>query len=64
MASKNDITGDSIHSKTASDAFRNNFDKIVWGKKNDKKDNPAAETVQSSEHGDVVVQGFQSDTTS
>lgn len=32
MASKNDITGDSIHTKATSDAYRDNYDRI-FGKK-------------------------------
>ena len=32
MASKNDITGDSLISKTNSKAYENNYD-LIWGKK-------------------------------
>lgn len=36
MASRNDITGDRIATKTASEAYRNNYD-LIFGRK-DKKD--------------------------
>lgn len=36
MATKNDITGDSIRTKTVSDAFRSNYD-AIFGKKDENK---------------------------
>ena len=33
MATKNDVTGDSIPSKSSSKAFLDNYDKIDWSKK-------------------------------
>jgi|LakMenEpi03Aug12_release.lakeMendotaPanAssembly.Ray.scaffolds.fasta_scaffold133810_3 hypothetical protein len=39
MATKNDITGDAIQTKLASDLYRQNWDKI-FGKKDKKKDGP------------------------
>lgn len=36
MASRNDITGDTIATKTVSEAYRNNYD-LIFGRK-DKKD--------------------------
>lgn len=48
MAAKNDITGDSIQTRTVSDTYRNNYD-LIFRKKtanDDKKDQPDAnETV-------------------
>lgn len=48
MAAKNDITGDSIQTRTVSDTYRNNYD-LIFRKKtanDDKKDRPDAnETV-------------------
>lgn len=32
MAAKNDITGDSIQTRTVSDSYRNNYD-LIFGKK-------------------------------
>ena len=37
MATKNDVTGDAIQTKLASDAYRQNWEKI-FGKKKKKKD--------------------------
>ena len=36
MATKNDVTGDAIQTKLASDAYRQNWEKI-FGKKDKKK---------------------------
>lgn len=36
MATKNDITGDTISTKHNSDSFVNNYDLIDWGKKDEK----------------------------
>ena len=36
MATKNDVTGDTIQTKLASDAYRQNWEKI-FGKKDKKK---------------------------
>lgn len=36
MATKNDVTGDTIQTKISSDLYRQNWDKI-FGKKNKKK---------------------------
>ena len=33
MVAKNDITGDAIQTKSASNAYRDNYD-LIWGKKN------------------------------
>jgi len=33
MAAKNDITGDSIQTRTVTDTYRNNYD-LIFGKKN------------------------------
>lgn len=35
MATKNDITGDALISKTNTDAYRNNYDRIFGKKKKD-----------------------------
>ena len=37
MATKNDITGDSLISKTNSEAYRNNYD-AIFGKKGNKNE--------------------------
>ena len=43
MATKNDITGDSIQTKTVSNAYRDNYD-LIWGKKTpQQKDDARAE---------------------
>lgn len=34
---KNDITGDTLKSKETSDSYRDNYDKIVWNKNKNKK---------------------------
>jgi hypothetical protein len=36
MTTKNDVTGDRLISKTASDAYRDNWERI-FGKKNERK---------------------------
>lgn len=36
MATKNDVTGDSIRSKSSSKAYRDNYDRIFRKKKKDK----------------------------
>ena len=36
MAAKNDITGDSIQTRTVTDTYRDNYDRIFGKKKNDK----------------------------
>lgn len=36
MATKNDITGDSIQTRGVSDSYRNNYD-LIWGKKKKEK---------------------------
>lgn len=41
MAAKNDITGDSIQTRTITDTYRNNYD-LIFGKK--KKQNDDATT--------------------
>lgn len=41
MATKNDVTGDTIQTKLASDAYRQNWEKI-FGKKKKKKDDQRA----------------------
>ena len=33
MVTRNDITGDAIQTKSASSAYRDNYD-LIWGKKN------------------------------
>ena len=33
MVARNDITGDAIQTKSASSAYRDNYD-LIWGKKN------------------------------
>lgn len=38
MATKNDITGDSLISKTNNESYRNNYD-LIFGKKDKKKEN-------------------------
>jgi len=38
MATKNDITGDALISKTNTDAYRNNYDAIFGKKTKEKKD--------------------------
>ncbi len=43
MATKNDITGDAIQTKLASDLYRQNWEKIFGNKKKKKKeDGPRA----------------------
>lgn len=37
MAAKNDITGDSIQTRTVSETYRNNYDLIFGKKKKDEK---------------------------
>lgn len=44
MAATNDITGDSIQTKVASEAYRNNYD-LIFRKKKDEE--PQSEVVQS-----------------
>lgn len=41
MATKNDVTGDAIQTKVASDLYRQNWDSI-FGKKKKKKDGQRA----------------------
>lgn len=41
MATKNDVTGDTIQTKQTSDLYRQNWEKI-FGKKKKKKDGPRA----------------------
>lgn len=46
MTAKNDITGDSIRSKTSSDAYRSNYD-LIFGKNKsqiDSKDDELTDT--------------------
>jgi len=38
MATKNDVTGDSIKTKTNSKKYRDNWDRIFGNKKKEKKD--------------------------
>ena len=45
MASRNDITGDRIATKTASDAYRNNYD-LIFGRKDKKQSDQSAECKQ------------------
>ena len=47
MATKNDITGDSIQTRGVSDAYRDNYD-LIWGKKDKKK--------KESDNDEVCVQ--------
>lgn len=49
MATKNDVTGDAIQTKLASDLYRQNWEKI-FGKKDKKKDGQrrSAKKVQPS----------------
>lgn len=42
MTTKNDITGDSIHSKASGEAYRNGYD-AIWG----KKDKPKSEAMEA-----------------
>ena len=44
MAAKNDITGDSIQTRTVTDTYRNNYD-LIFGKK--KKQNDDATTTDN-----------------
>lgn len=48
MATKNDITGDSIQTRATSDAYRDNYDRI-FGKKDKPEPSPAAEVVETTE---------------
>ena len=50
MATKNDITGDSLISKTNSEAYRNNYDAIFGkkGKKYEQRTGRVDEQVESS----------------
>lgn len=41
MAAVNDVTGDKIKTKGNSDKFRDNFDTIDWGKKEDESSEKA-----------------------
>lgn len=45
MASRNDITGDRIATKTASDAYRTNYE-TIFGRKDQKRSGPASECKQ------------------
>jgi hypothetical protein len=45
MASRNDITGDRIATKTASDAYRSNYE-TIFGHKDQKQSGPASECKQ------------------
>ena len=47
MATKNDITGDSIQTRGVSNAYRDNYD-LIWGKKDKKK--------KESDNDEVCVQ--------
>jgi len=38
MASKNDVTGDSIQTRISSESYRSNYDKIFSKKKTEEKD--------------------------
>ena len=46
MATKNDITGDSIQTRGVTDNYRNNYD-LIWGKKTpQEKDDAKAEDAE------------------
>lgn len=49
MATRNDITGDSIKSKQATNSFRSGYDMIDWSKKGSK------ETVLQNQHGSHAI---------
>lgn len=45
MAAKNDITGDSIQTRTVTDTYRNNYD-LIFGKKKRNDSETTADPVQ------------------
>lgn len=53
MATKNDITGDSIQTRGVSDAYRDNYE-LIWGKKDKKKVENDEIPVQIQTERDVV----------
>ena len=44
MASKNDITGDTIATRQITDSYRDNFDRIFRKKKDEPTNDPVRET--------------------
>ncbi len=57
MVAKNDITGDSIQSKGASDAYRDNYDRIFRNKDNTGTDKSEFQDVLSTE--DCVIDALE-----
>jgi len=49
MATKNDITGDEIKTKTVTDAYRNNYDRIFR-----KKETTYEEQILKNEYQDIL----------
>lgn len=52
MATKNDITGDFIKSKPASDQFDRNYDQIDWSNKIEKLEEIMNEVIK--DHGELL----------
>ena len=52
MATKNDITGDFIKSKPASDQFDRNYDQIDWSNKMEKLEEIMNEVIK--DHGELL----------
>jgi hypothetical protein len=57
VVAKNDITGDSIQSKGASDAYRDNYDRIFRNKDNTGTDKSEFQDVLSTE--DCVIDALE-----
>ena len=51
MATKNDVTGDSIRSRTSSKAYRDNYDKIFRKKKDEGSSNGRTADFDSANRG-------------
>ena len=50
MASTNDITGDKLITKSASDSYRDGWDRIFGKKKNEKTTSEKNEQIEDSNH--------------
>ena len=61
MAAKNDITGDSIQTRTVTDTYRNNYDLIFGKKKRGSTDNPIRDVQSTNTDTDAeALSGRQS----
>ena len=56
MATRNDITGDELKSKTNSEAYRNNYD-AIFGKKTRKDTGESGQTTQGKPETEKSEQG-------